>query len=81
LQDEEALRGVVATDIPREVIARFSGTLILKEPERQPEIIFDRGWRYRDNGDAGARQGSYSLDFPDEFLHAADRLWPQRDGP
>ncbi len=52
LEDEEALRGVVALEIPREVIARFSGTLILNElPERQPEIVFDRGRRFRDDDD------------------------------
>jgi hypothetical protein len=52
LEDEVALRGVVAIDIPREVIARFSGTLILNElPERQPEIVFDRGRQFRDGAD------------------------------
>jgi hypothetical protein len=52
LDDEVALRGVVAIDIPREVIAGFSGTLILNElPERQPEIVFDRGRQFRDDDD------------------------------
>jgi hypothetical protein len=51
-EDRAALRGVVALDIPREVIARFSGTLILNElPERQPEIVFDTGRRFRDDDD------------------------------
>ena len=52
LEDDVALRGVVAIDIPREVIARFSGTLIVSElPERQPEIVFDRGRWFRDDDD------------------------------
>ena len=52
LEDEAALRGVVAIEIPREVIARFSGTLRLDElPERQPEIVFDRGPRFQDDDD------------------------------
>jgi hypothetical protein len=52
LEDEAALRGIVAIDISREVIARFSGTLILNElPERQPEIVFDRGRQSRDDDD------------------------------
>jgi hypothetical protein len=52
LEDEVALRGVVAIDVPREVIARFSGTLVLnKLPERQPEIVFDRGRRFRTDDD------------------------------
>lgn len=52
LEDEAELRGVVAIDISREVIARFSGTLILNElPERQPEILFDRHLQSRDDDD------------------------------
>ena len=52
LEEEVALRGVVAIDISREVIARFSGALILNElPERQPEIIFDRRLQSRDDDD------------------------------
>jgi len=52
LDNEVALRGVVAVDISREVVARFSGTLILnKLPERQPEIVFDRGRQSRDDDD------------------------------
>jgi len=52
LEDEVALRGVIAIDVPREVIARFSGTLILNElPERQPEIVFDRGRQSRNDDD------------------------------
>jgi len=52
LEDDVVLRGVVAIDIPREVVARFSGTLILNElPERQPEIIFDPGRLLRDPDD------------------------------
>jgi hypothetical protein len=52
LEDEQALRGVVAIEMPREVIARFSGTLILNElPERQPEIVLDRGPQSRDDDD------------------------------
>ena len=52
LEDERAWRGVVAIDIPREVVARFSGTLLLNElPRRQPEIVFDRGRQFRDNDD------------------------------
>ena len=52
LGDDVALRGVVAIDIAREVIARFSGTLILNElPERQPEIVFDRGRPSQDDHD------------------------------
>ena len=48
--DEAALREVVAIDVPREVIARFTGTLSLNElPERQPEIVFDHGPRSRDD--------------------------------
>jgi hypothetical protein len=51
-KDEVTLRGVVAIDISREVIARFSGTLILNElPERQPEIVFDRGQYSRGEDD------------------------------
>jgi hypothetical protein len=49
LDDEVASRGVVTIEIPREVIARFSGTLIVSElPERQPEIVFDHGRQFRD---------------------------------
>jgi hypothetical protein len=52
-EEEVALRRVVAIAIAREVIARFSGTLIPNElPERQPEIIFDSGRQFRDNEDA-----------------------------
>ncbi len=52
LEDELAWRGVVAIDIPRAVIARFSGTLLLNElPRRQPEIVFNRGRQFRDNDD------------------------------
>jgi hypothetical protein len=52
LEDEATQRGVVAIDMPREVIARFSGSLILNElPERQPEIVFDRGRRSGDDDD------------------------------
>jgi hypothetical protein len=52
LDDEAALHGVVAIDVPREVIARFSGTLKLNElPERRPEILFDHGPRFRDGDD------------------------------
>jgi hypothetical protein len=52
LEDEVALRGVVAIDIPREVIARFSGTLVLnKLPERQPEVLFDGGGQFRTGDD------------------------------
>jgi hypothetical protein len=52
LEDEMALRGVVVIDLAREVIARFSGNLILNEqPERQPEIVFDRGPQFRDEDD------------------------------
>jgi hypothetical protein len=52
LEDEAALRGVVAIDIAREVIARFTGTLNLNElPERQPEVVFDHGPRFRDDDD------------------------------
>jgi hypothetical protein len=50
--NEGALRGVVAIDIPREVVARFSGTLLLNElPQRQPEIVFDRGRQFLDDDD------------------------------
>jgi hypothetical protein len=50
--DEVAWRGVVAIEIPREVIARLSGTLIVSElPERQPEIVFDHGRQFRDDED------------------------------
>jgi hypothetical protein len=50
--DKESPLGVVALEIPREVIARFSGSLILNElPERQPEIVFDRGRQFRDDDD------------------------------
>jgi hypothetical protein len=49
LDHEVAWRGVVAIQIPREVIARFSGTLIVSErPERQLEIVFDHGRQFRD---------------------------------
>jgi len=52
LEDEVAMRGAIAIDIARDVIARFSGTLILSElPERQPEIVFDRGRQFRDDDD------------------------------
>jgi hypothetical protein len=52
LDDESALRGVVAIDIPREVIARFTGTLNLSGlPDRQPEVVFDQGPRFRDDDD------------------------------
>jgi hypothetical protein len=52
LADEVALRGIVAIDVPREVTARFSGTLVLnKLPERRPEIVFDRGGRFRTDDD------------------------------
>jgi hypothetical protein len=50
LEDEVVLRGVVAIDISREVVARFSGMLLLNElPERQPEVVFDSGWQSRDD--------------------------------
>ena len=40
-EDDMAPRGVVAIDIARDVIAPFSGTLILNAlPERKPEILF-----------------------------------------
>jgi hypothetical protein len=52
LEDETPLRGVVAIDVPHEVIAGFSVTLNLNElPEWQPEIFFDHGPRSRDNDD------------------------------
>jgi hypothetical protein len=52
LEDETSLRGVVAIDVPHEVIAEFSITLKLNElPERQPEILFDHGPRSRDDDD------------------------------
>ena len=52
LADRADLRGVVVVDIPREIIAQFSGTLILSElPERQPAIVFVRGRRFRDGND------------------------------
>jgi hypothetical protein len=52
LEHEAALRGVVAIDVPREVIARFTGVLNLNElPTRQPEVVFDQGPRSRDNDD------------------------------
>ncbi len=51
-EDEFTWRGVVAIDIPREVVARFTGALLLNElPRRQPEIVFDRGRQFRDNDD------------------------------
>jgi hypothetical protein len=51
-EDEAAFRGVIAIDVPREVIARFTGTLILNElPKRQPEIVFERGRRFRNDED------------------------------
>jgi len=50
LEDEVVLRGVVAIDISREVVARFSGMLILNElPERQLEVVFDSGRQFRDD--------------------------------
>ena len=50
LEEEPILRGVVAIDISREVVARFSGVLILNElPERQPEVVLDRGRQFRDD--------------------------------
>jgi hypothetical protein len=50
LEDEVVLRGVVAIDISREVIARFSGMLILNElPERQPEVVLDHGRHFPDD--------------------------------
>jgi hypothetical protein len=50
LEDEVVLRGVVAIDISREVVARFSGMLLLNElPERQPEVVFDSGRQFRDD--------------------------------
>ena len=59
LEDETSLRGVVAIDVPREVIAEFSVTLNLNElPERQPEILFDRGPRSRDDDEqSGMSEG------------------------
>ena len=49
--EDDAWRGVVAIDI-REVVARFSGTLLLNElPRRQPEVVFDRGRQSRDDDD------------------------------
>ena len=52
LEDEMSLRGVVALDIPHEVIAEFSVMLDLNElPEWQPEIIFDHGPRFRGDAD------------------------------
>jgi len=52
LEDEGALHGVVAIEVSREVIARFAGTPKLDElPERRPEIVFDRGPRFRDGDD------------------------------
>jgi hypothetical protein len=52
LEDETPLRGVVAIDVPREVIAEFSVTFNLNElPEWQPEILFDHGPRSRDDDD------------------------------
>jgi len=52
IEDDVALRGVVAIDVPREVIARFSGTLNLNElPERQPEIVIQRGPLSREDDD------------------------------
>jgi hypothetical protein len=54
LEDETSLRGVVAIDIPHEVIAEFSVTLDLNElPEWQPEIVFDHGPRYRTGDSSG----------------------------
>ena len=52
-EDEVVLPGVVAIDISREVVARFSGVLILNElPERQPEVFIDSGRQSRDeNGE------------------------------
>jgi hypothetical protein len=49
LDDEVASRGVVVIEIPRDVISRFSGTLIVSElPDWQPEIVLDHGWQFRD---------------------------------
>ena len=51
-EDSAPSRGVVAVDMAREVVARFSGTLLLKDlPERQPEIVFERGRLSRDDLD------------------------------
>jgi hypothetical protein len=51
-EDEATLRGVVAIDVSRAVIARFSGTLILNElPERQPEVVLDRRLDARNDDD------------------------------
>ncbi len=51
-EESVASRGVIAVYVPREVIARFAGTLILNElPERKPEIVFDRGLRFPDEND------------------------------
>ncbi len=52
LDDQLRFRGVIAINVPREVMARFSGTLILNElPERRPEIMFDRGGPFRNDDD------------------------------
>ena len=52
LDEQVRFRGVFALDVPREVIARFSGTLVLNAlPERQPEIILDPGRQLRNNDD------------------------------
>lgn len=52
LEEESTPRRVVAIDVAREVIARFSGTLNQNElPERQPEIVFDHRPRSRDDED------------------------------
>lgn len=52
LEDQAAWRGVVAIEVPREVVARFSDMLKLDElPERRPEIVFDRGPRFPDDDD------------------------------
>lgn len=51
-EDELIWRGVVAIDIPREVVARFSGVLLLSDlPMRQPEIVFDAGRQIQENDD------------------------------
>jgi hypothetical protein len=40
MPDEIAFHGVIAIHVPREVIAGFSGTIVLNEvPERQPEVV------------------------------------------
>ena len=52
LDEQVRFQGVIAIDVPREVMARFSGTLILNElPERQPEIMQVRGGQFRNDDD------------------------------